>query len=260
MKVLLVEDESIVADHLAAILEEIGYEVSATAPSASEAMDAIRRCPPDLALIDVMLEGNQDGISLASAIRASHDIPILFVTSFSDRVTVERAKATNPDGYVLKPFSPDDVYVATEMALMRYTDRQGAGGAEPAGQTAAAGEAAGSPENGGAVAFQVRRVQRHIEAHIEERLTLGSLAEVAGMSKYYFSRLFRESVGLPPYQYILKRRVDLGRRLLHETDLPIARVALRVGFSNQSHFGEAFRRLTGCSPTEFRKQCGGQPR
>lgn len=266
MKVVIVEDESIVAEHLAAILEEIGYEVVGMALSVSEALLEIDHREPDLVLIDVLLKGKRDGISLATILRQEYDLPFLFVTSFADRATIERAKATSPDGYVLKPFTEDDVYVAIEMALLRFADGRSLNNVEekPEATCAARTKAkendqtgngdSSSPEGSGLPAFKLRQVQRFIEEHLDENLTLGRLAEAAEMSKYHFSRLFKESVGLPPYRYILKRRVARARQLLQDTDLPIARIALRTGFSNQSHFGEAFRKLTGHSPSDFRKQ------
>lgn len=262
MKVVIVEDESIVAEHLAGILAEIGYEVQGTALSVGEALEEIDRHEPDLVLIDIMLQGERDGIALARILRRSHDLPFLFVTSFADRATIERAKATLPDGYVLKPFNQDDVYAAVEMALAGFADRRGLREMDATdaleGERDEANRAEGGEplarEGGGLPAGRVRKVQRYIEMHLDDSLTLGRLAAAADMSKYHFSRLFRESVGMPPYRYVLNRRVVRAKQLLWDTDLPIAQIALQTGFSNQSHFGEAFRKLTRESPSEFRKR------
>lgn len=96
-----------------------------------------------------------------------------------------------------------------------------------------------------------RRVLECIEARLDTPLTLAKLAQEAGVSVRHFGRAFSASVGMPPHQYILRQRVERARVLVSQ-GVPLAEVAQRVGFSDQSQLSRTFRRFTGCSPSAFR--------
>jgi len=99
-------------------------------------------------------------------------------------------------------------------------------------------------------AFQ--RVRDYILAHLEEEITNRDLAEFAGLSAFHFARVFKQSAGVSPHQFVLERRVERVKRLLAETDLPIAQIAVAAGFADQSHCARRFRELVGITPTRFR--------
>lgn len=238
MKALIVEDEVLVAYDLSTMLEQVGYTVPAVATSVEEALDAIEQYNPDVVLIDIMLEDERDGIDLGSMLQAEYDIPFLYVTSHADRTTVERAKATRPSGYLVKPFTEAEVYAATEIALSHFAEHSGRAGEQPAG---------GFPK------VRLQKVLTYIEEHLAENLKLDTLADVADMSKYHFSRLFKESVGVPPYRYVVQQRVEAARDLLLSTDLSVVQIALKTGFSSQSHLSTAFREHIGTTPISLRE-------
>lgn len=243
MKALIVEDEVLVAYDLSTMLEQVGYVVSAVAMSVSEALEAVERDEPDVVFIDIVLGGERDGIDLGRILQAAYDLPFLYVTSHADRSTVERAKATRPSGYLVKPFTESEVYAATEIALSHFAERSGDATGEDADQS-----------SGGLPAFRLRKVLAYIEEHFAEDLKMDELAEVAGMSKYHFSRLFKDAVGVPPYRYVVQQRVEAARRLLLRTDLQVTQIALRTGFSSQSHFSTTFREHTGTTPVALREK------
>lgn len=119
-RVLVVEDEAIVAADLAGKLVELGYEVAGIATDGEEAlMLACRECP-HLVLMDIRLEGPLDGIEAAQAIRLRVDVPVIYLTAHSDPATLERAKLTGPFGYVLKPFEERDLATQIELALYKH--------------------------------------------------------------------------------------------------------------------------------------------
>jgi AraC family transcriptional regulator len=100
---------------------------------------------------------------------------------------------------------------------------------------------------------KLQAVTDYIEAHLDAELTLDDLAAVARLSPYHFARLFKNSTGLPPHQYVISRRVERAKELLRdEGGLPLADVATEVGFANQSHFTRHFKRLVGVTPKRFR--------
>jgi AraC family transcriptional regulator len=93
-----------------------------------------------------------------------------------------------------------------------------------------------------------RRVIDYIEAHLGDELGLADLAQLAGMSTHHFAHCFKASVGMPPHRYVRQCRLDTAARLLTSSSLPIADIALSLGFPSQSHFTQAFRQHTGMTP------------
>jgi PAS domain S-box-containing protein len=116
-KILIVEDERITAEDLKNTLERLGYRVTGIASSAESFYKCIESEIPDLVLMDIFIKGSKDGIELASEIKKSHNIPVIYLTAFSDTNILDRAKVTGPFGYVLKPFQERELHSNIEMAL-----------------------------------------------------------------------------------------------------------------------------------------------
>jgi AraC-like DNA-binding protein len=96
------------------------------------------------------------------------------------------------------------------------------------------------------------RLKEHIDANLDSSLQMTELAQLAGLSISHFARCFRKSVGIPPHTYVKQRRVARAREMLSATDLPVAEIALVLGFSDQSHFTRRFREVTGIPPGAYR--------
>ncbi len=107
---------------------------------------------------------------------------------------------------------------------------------------------------GGVPPARLKRVEAYVEAHLSEEIRLEDLADEAGMSQYHFCRQFKKTVGQSPYQYVIERRVEEGRRLLKETGWTVARVSLAVGYESQSRFTQQFKRRVGTTPGRFRRE------
>jgi AraC family transcriptional regulator len=108
--------------------------------------------------------------------------------------------------------------------------------------------------HGGLPQARLRRVLEYIQAHLDQELSLAALAAMAQMSPYYFSRLFKQSTGLSPHQYVLQQRVEWAKRLLAEAQLSIADIAHHVGFASQAHLTMVFRQWVGTTPRQYRHQ------
>ncbi|WP_028301313.1 AraC family transcriptional regulator [Oceanospirillum beijerinckii] len=106
---------------------------------------------------------------------------------------------------------------------------------------------------GGLSPYTQRQVLDYIEHHLDQALTLLQLAEVAHLSEYHFARMFKRSVGMAPHQYVTQRRLNLASRLLLNPELTLAEIALRCGFSSQSHFSNRFKAFYGVTPAGYRK-------
>ena len=124
VKILVVEDELIIAEDIRMMLEGLGYEVIGTVPDYSEAIELMDKNLPDVVLIDILLAGEKDGISLAETIREEYNLPFIFITSHSDTATVERAKSVHPDGYLVKPFEKKDLYTSIEIAFSNFISKE----------------------------------------------------------------------------------------------------------------------------------------
>ena len=119
-KILVVEDESIIAESLRRSLEASGYDVPPICSTAEAAIEAARTTAPDLVLMDIRLKGEKDGIYAARIVSEGYDVPVIYVTAYGDDAVLERAKRTRPAGYLLKPFRSDELKVAIETALYRH--------------------------------------------------------------------------------------------------------------------------------------------
>jgi len=120
VRVLIVEDEVIVARAIASQLKQLGYIVTGTASSGHVAINKASETEPDIVLMDIILKGDMDGIVAANHIRENLDIPVIFLTAYSDNNTLERAKITQPFGYIVKPFTIKDLQIAIEIALLKH--------------------------------------------------------------------------------------------------------------------------------------------
>ena len=119
-RVLVVEDEIVVSEDLRQRLISLGFDVVGTADTAAEALTVAAATLPDVALMDIMLHGQPEGISAAEHLRSKLDIPVIYVTAHSDSATLQKAKVTDPAGYIVKPFEDAQLRVAIEIAPLRH--------------------------------------------------------------------------------------------------------------------------------------------
>jgi len=117
--ILVVEDEAITAKDLEATLQDLGYAVCGTASSGAEALQKAEANRPDLVLMDIVLQGEMDGIEAAERIRANWNIPVVYLTAHSDDQTIRRASITEPYGYIVKPFNERELHSNVEISLYK---------------------------------------------------------------------------------------------------------------------------------------------
>ena len=114
--------------------------------------------------------------------------------------------------------------------------------------------AAARPLRGGLPAWQQKRVVEFIQEHLAEEISLNVLAELVDLSLYHFARAFKQSFGAPPHHYHMARRMDRARSLLQRPALSVTEIGMQIGFRETSSFTRAFRKFTGLTPTEYRRQ------
>lgn len=119
-KILVVEDESIVARDLQYTLESLGYAVPAIVSTGEEAIEKAAEIQPDLVLMDIKLRGEMNGVEAVEEIRARFDIPVLYITALTDEKTFHRAINTEPYGYIIKPFEERELRAAIKTTLYKH--------------------------------------------------------------------------------------------------------------------------------------------
>jgi two-component system cell cycle sensor histidine kinase/response regulator CckA len=119
-RIVVVEDETIVARDIQATLRSFGYEVPEIVTSGEEAIQAAFRLNPDLMVMDIMIKGAMDGVDAAEIIRSQFNIPVVYLTAYSDDETLRRAKLTESYGFIAKPFDERELFVAVEFALYKH--------------------------------------------------------------------------------------------------------------------------------------------
>ena len=118
--IIIVEDDEITALNLKLSLQKHGYNIVAVSDNQLEAKNKISAYKPDLVIIDISLQESSDGIELAKTIRKKHSMPFIYLTSYSDEDIINKAKLTEPYGYILKPFDPNSLHATIQMALFKF--------------------------------------------------------------------------------------------------------------------------------------------
>lgn len=122
VKILIVEDEMIIAANIAMQLKDLGYSVTATIPRGEEVLPSIAKNPPDIILMDINLKGDLDGVDIVHTIQKKHHIPIIYLTANADDGNFNRAKQTNPYAFISKPFKKMDLQHTLELTVQRINE------------------------------------------------------------------------------------------------------------------------------------------
>ena len=120
IKILIVEDEKIVALDLKRRLTKLGYQVTGMAASGDKALALVNQELPNIVLMDIHIQGDIDGVEVAATLQKIYSIPIIYLTAYSEEKTLSRAKTTKPYGYLLKPFSDRELHIIIQVSLERY--------------------------------------------------------------------------------------------------------------------------------------------
>lgn len=183
-KILVVEDESIVASHIDEILKHSGYHVTATVPSGEMAILSVGEETPDLILMDIVLGGEMSGIETAEKINSSIDVPVIFLTAYSDEKTLSKAKNIGPFGYIVKPFKEKDLNSAIQMALEKHRQVKDLKQKEEwyKGSLQNLGEAVIAVDEKGRVSF-INRVAESLTGFAEKKVLGKPVREICSQEK-----------------------------------------------------------------------------
>lgn len=123
IKVLIVEDEVLVAEEIAADLQDYGFEITEIVISSDECFSSIKKNTPHIILMDINIRGEKDGIETATTIKKEQNIPIIYLTANTDSLTFNRALKTSPNAFISKPYHKKDLYSAIEIAFNKHNEK-----------------------------------------------------------------------------------------------------------------------------------------
>lgn len=240
-KVLIVEDELLIAKDISIILEGEGYETVIGISSVNEAIEIINQEVFVLVLIDINLRGNSDGVELGAYLLKKDTIPFVFITSHSDNVTLDRVKDTRPHGIIIKPFKAIDIKSTVSIVLSNFKHKN---------IDVFRNEEEQKIDE---VPFILKNVIQYINDNITEKIEIQQLTEMTKWSHHHFIRTFTKYINQTPYQYILKKKIEKAKSLISETETSLSAISIDLGFSSYSNFCNAFKKETGKTPEMFRK-------
>jgi AraC-like DNA-binding protein/CheY-like chemotaxis protein len=239
--ILIIEDELLIADYIKKTIEPEGYEVMMNITSATEGIRYIEEFRPSLVLIDINLNGEMEGTKVAQYLQKIDSIPYIYITSHTDKLTLEKVKDTRPNGFIAKPFKSIDIITKVAIVLNNYAHRK----IDPVPNNI---------EVLSDVPFRIKQTVNYINENINGKIELHKVAALTNWQTTHFIRMFTKYMGVTPYQYILRRKIYLAKAWLEETPLPATVIAFELGFESYSNFCSAFKKFTTQTPDNYRKK------
>jgi YesN/AraC family two-component response regulator len=240
-KILVVEDESLIARDLKNILEEEGYEVIVNINTVLAAIDCIEKNELDLVLIDINLNQLQDGIDLGHYLLARNTIPYIYVTSYANKLTLEKAQDTRPYAYIVKPFRPEAIVTTVSVVLNNFKFKK---------IDTIRDETSKNELN----AKKLKQVVTFINDNIDKNIELDELLKETHWTKRHLTRVFMQYLKITPYQFILNKKIEKAKMRLRETNIPINEIAFELGFENYRSFFHNFKKIANEAPENYRQK------
>lgn len=237
-KILVVEDEAIIAYDIKGILET-NYDVIINIRTVEEAIIKIESEKPDLVLIDIKLRADKEGTELGEYLIKKDATPFVYITSLTDKMTLEKVKETRPYGYIVKPFKTADLETTVFLALNTFKHRK-------------IDNLRSENEILNDIPFRIKETINFINRNLHDKIDIETLAEITKWKKHHFIRVFTKHMGDTPYQYILLRKIEKAKVLLLDDTLSISSIAYELSFQSYSNFINAFKKITGSTPEAFR--------
>ncbi len=239
-KILVVEDEFIIALDIKNILEAEGFEVITNIDNVPDALLTIETQKPNLVLIDINLSGDKNGIDLGHYMLQKDNIPYIYITSNADSTSLERAKATRPHGFIVKPFKPIDLKATVEIVLNNYRHKNL--------------DVKRSDEKiTNDTSFRIKAVITFIDKNVSRKIEISELAALTQWKTHHFIKIFTQQLNETPYQYILSQKVERSKTMIHENNMTLTDIAFEMGFLSYSNFCNTFKKATGQTPENFKK-------
>jgi AraC-like DNA-binding protein len=237
-KILVVEDEAIIAYDIKGILET-NYHVIINIKTVEEAITIIEIEKPDLVLIDIQLRADKEGTDLGEYLIKKDVIPFIYITSLTDRMTLEKVKNTRPYGYIVKPFKTEDLETTVFLALNTFKYRK-------------IDNLRSENEILNDIPFRIKETINYINQNLHDKIDIETLAEITNWKTHHYIRVFTRYMGVTPYQYILTRKIEKSKVLLLDKSISVSSIAFDLGFQSYSNYINAFKKIIGSTPESYR--------
>jgi YesN/AraC family two-component response regulator len=241
-RILIVEDELLIAKNISIILENEGYETVYGITNFEDAVAVFLQEKFDLVLIDIKLRGNSDGVDLGTLLLKKNTIPFIYITSISDTVTINRVKQTRPHGTIIKPFKAIDIKTSVDIVINNFCYKKI--------DSIRHEEEVIESE----VPFLLKNVINYINENIHNKITLEELAALTKWSTQHLIKLFTKFVNQTPYQYILSKKIEKAKVIIQSENPLLRNVAYDLSFKSYSNFCIAFKKETGKTPEQYKKE------
>jgi AraC-like DNA-binding protein len=239
-KILIIEDELLIAKDISLILENAGYETKIGITTVEDSLVELKKNKFNLVLIDVNLNQQYDGVDVGHYLLEKDNIPYIYITSYSDSISLERIKTTRPQGIIIKPFKPIDIVTSVSIVLNNYKHKN-------------IDVIRSGKELHNEIPFILKNVIDYIQVNLDKKIDLHELSNLTKWSHHHFIKLFTQFMGQTPYQYILQMKIEKGKALIIEDNYSLNDIAFELGFESYSNFFIAFKKETGFTPDYFRK-------
>lgn len=241
-KIIVVEDELIIALDIKGILSSEGYEVIINIDTVEKAIQAIQKENPSLVLIDINLKDDDDGIELGKYLLLKDTVPYIYISSNADKLTIDKVKATRPYGYIVKPFKPIDITTTVAMVLNNYKHKK-------------IDTLRTENPHTDDTPFRIKETINYINDNVFEKIEIADLVNLTNWKKHHFIRVFTKYIGVTPYQYILSRKIEKAKSILLSDTISITEIAFELGFQSYSNFCLAFKKMNdNQTPEDYKKQ------
>lgn len=247
LKVMLVDDERVAKRSMRALIETelSGFCIAAEASDGESALQAAELHRPDIVITDIRMPG-MDGLALIRELgERKHTAEFIIVSGYGDFSYAQKALRFGVTDYLLKPIDSD--YFLSVMHTVR--DRLMRRTAANFDYTADEDGAAGQPKH----PMMKEALALIAQRYADPEFSLKQVSDHFGISPNYFSTLFKRSMGVSFIQYLVQVRVKEAKRYLQKPFIKVYEIGHFVGFEDYTHFSKTFKKLNGCSPTEYRK-------
>ncbi len=245
-RVVLVDDERLIIRGLSTVVPwaELGCEVAGTAYDGNDGLELIRRIRPDIVLTDIRMP-NMDGLTMLAAIRSEFpEIQMSVLTAYREFDYARQAITLGVCRYLLKPSNLEELKDAVRQMAARLD--AAAKPAEESGEDETVREAGN---------YLVKAALAYIREHCtEQHLSLGEVAEHVYVSQWHLSKLLNRETGQSFFDLLSGMRISRAKELLADPAIRIHEIAEKTGFSDVAHFSRSFKKITGCTPGEYRNQ------
>ena len=245
-RVILVDDERLIIRGLSTVVpwEELGCEVAGTAHDGVSGLELIRRLRPDIVMTDIRMP-NMDGLTMLAAIRSEFpEIQMCVLTAYRDFEYARKALTLGVCRYLLKPSDLEELKEAVRQMVSRLDAMPRLPGERPEDESV---KEAGN--------HLVKAALSYMKEHCtEQHLSLGEVADHVYVSQWHLSKLLNRETDQSFFDLLGSMRITKAKKLLADPALRIHEIAEMAGFSDVAHFSRSFKKITGCTPGEYRNR------